>query len=503
MASSFFEGFAQSFSKSVDQRRLKDQLRLEDERERRREAIQQERFQQQQELQRDQFQALEQFREKQNQFRQQQILLETRKADLDFASGLTKIFDPKTSKNGRKLLLGTMAGHLGIDRNSQQYKDVSDYINNMDEIEQKNIGAALSALIPNAKPGQIMDISKVILGEGLKITDAVAILQQAGKQQTRDDIIKNMNSSGGGIDIFEGKPAELGEGGSPDPLEARRAEIEQAKKRRDAFQAAGLMDDMRAEQQKIADLSKAGEFEPEMRGAIKEAEITAERKAELAQPVTPKVLRALGLDPKLKWTKKQAMDEGIDVDLDDKTLMDINRQKAAVRTSIKQVKALKGMVNAANIGAVGGFAQRINSIMEQGLAFYEVGMGESAFTAKLRKKIPSALAKETAVIESRMIDLSFNMAKAVDDGRLSNQDVERFATALGKSQSESQFKEVLDDMAERLRDKVATDIEAVTGNRPIDLMTTGELKEGIAASPNADVVRSIKLEMDRRIKEFE
>ena len=504
MASSFFEGFAQSFSKSVDQRRLRDQLRLEDERERRREAIQQERFQEQQKLQRDQFQALEQFRTKQNEMRQQQLLLETRKADLDFAQGFSKVFDPAVPKSARRFLLGSMASRIGVDPKSQQFKDMDALVSGLDDETLDSLRGTIAAMVPDAQPGQIVDFAKTIMSGKMTLPQLTDIVGKMRKEKTREQIIKDMNKTpeGGQQGSQLLAPQSLGEAmPKPGLLEGRKAEIDKIKKRRDAFHDAGLLEDARLEEQKLDDLMKAGEFEPELRGAIKRAEIEQEEAIKLEKPVSPAILRAIGLSG-IKMTEGKARELGITTELlDAKTLREVNEKKTAAHTALRQMEELREMIKPGAIGPVGTFARATNAFLEQAAAIPEAsGMTPAQFNKAVRGMIPKELATQSAVIRSRVIDLSFNLAKAVDDGRMSNQDVERFATALGESGSESQFIAVLDDMKERIRSGAASSIEGLTGVKPLDLMTSSELREGIEAVEDADMRRAIIKEQERRLK---
>lgn len=503
MASSFFEGFAQSFSKGVEQRRLRDQMRLEDQRERRKEAIQQEQFRQRQQLQEDQFKALENFRAQQNQLREKQLAIQTRQSDLEFANGFMKAFDPKTPKSARRFLLGSMANHLGVDRKSQQFKDFDALVSGLEDEQLSALRGSIAAMIPDAQPGQIMDFAKAIMDGNLTIPQLTEAISKTQTQKTRAQI---MESSG------TGQPADTsqvqGGGasasatvnmGQPNALEQRRGEIDAAKKRAEAFQKAGLLQDAQLELQKIRDLESAGEFEPELRGAIKKEELDAEEKIKLEKPVSPAVTRILGI-PGVKLTEGRARELGIATDiLDAKTLRDVNSQKAAAHSSIKQIDSLQEIITPAAVGNVGKFVRGVDSFIDQAFALTDIaGMDLSAFRRKTRGVIGENLPETSAVIQSRVVDLAYSMAKAKDDGRLSDQDVARFREQLGESGSVPQFLAVLDDMKDRVRSQAAGEIEALTGVKPIDLMTVEELGTAIDEVQDADILRAIIKEQERR-----
>lgn len=503
MASSFFEGFAQSFSKGVEQRRLREQLRLEDAREQRREKIQQEQFQQRQQLQQDQFEALERFRAQQNQLREKQVALEARKADLDFANGFMKAFDPKTPKSARRFLLGSMANHLGIDRKSQQFKDFDALVTGLEDEQLDALRGSIAAMIPEAPPGQIMDFAKSIMAGNLTLPQ---LTEAVGKMQTQKTREKIMESAGGAP---QADTSQVQGGGASatatvdmapkGPLEQRRAEIEAAKRRADAFQKAGLMQDAQLELQKIRDLESAGEFEPELRGAIKGQELEAEEKIKLEKPVSPAVTRILGI-PGVKLTEGRARELGIATDiLDAKTLRDINSQKAAASSSIEQIDNLQEIITPAAIGNVGKFVRGVDSFIDQAFAIGDIaGLDLGGFRKKTRGIMKENLPETSAVIQSRVVDLAYSMAQARDGGRLSDQDIQRFREQLGESGSVPQFLAVLDDMKDRIRSQTSGSIEALTGVKPIDLMTATELGAAIDEVQDADILRAIIKEQERR-----
>lgn len=504
---SFFEGFADSFAKSSQQRKMRDQLRLEDAKEQRREAQQAEQFQQRRQDQEKQFQAMEQFRAKQNEFRATQLGLQQRAADLEFVKGFSKIFDPKTTKGAKKLMLGTMATHLGIDRKGQQFKDLETYLSGMEEEEQKNFGAALMAAVPNAQPGQIKAMTKAMFTEGLTVTQAADLLDKATKKQTIQKINEQFDPmSGGGAQRSQLlAPQSLGEA-QPKPglLEQQQAQIKRATEHRDALLQEGLTAEANAQQNIIDGLSKAGEMNPELRGAVKSAEIKAEDEAELDQLASPKHLRLVGVDPNAKMTKRHARNLGIDTDLDNDTVMDLSKRKAAVHSTMKQIDELTDMIEPGAIGVVGTTARAIDSFLSQAGAVTGVlGMNRAEFGKATKKaETTMGLAVKSAIIRSRIVDLSYDMAKARDGGRLSNQDIERFQEMLGKSNSEPQFKAVLQDMKDRLRSGASTDIESLTGVKPVDLMTKEELDTAIDEFEDEDMIMSIIKEQKRRKKEF-
>lgn len=504
MGSNFFEGFAGGLQKGMEQRRLREQLRLEDAREQRREATQQEQFRQRQQLQQEQFQALENYRAQTNAMREKQIALETRKADLDFANGFTKAFDPKTPKAARRFLLGTMANHLGVDRKSQQFKDFDALVTGLEDEQLDALRGSIAAMIPQAQPGDIMNFAKTIMNGQTTLPQLIEVIGKTQTQKTREQIMESAGTGAESTSQTQGGGASASgsvdlSGQPPGPIEQRRSEIEAAKKRQEAFQKAGLLQDAQLEAQKIRDLQQAGEFEPELRGAIKSEELAAEEKVKAEKPISPAITRILGI-PGVKLTEGRAKEMGIATDiLDAKTLRDINTQKAAAHTTIKQIEELQDMIVPGSIGKVGDFVRGVNTFMEQALAIPEAaGMTSAEFNKAARGMIPKELAKTSAVIRSRMTDLAFNMAKAIDDGRLSNQDVERFSKALGESGSETQFVTVLDDMKERLRSGAATNIEALTGVKPIDLMTPDELNSAIDEIQDVDMMRAVIKEQERR-----
>lgn len=501
MASNFFEGLAQGITQGVQNKRLRDQMRLEDARERRREQIQQDQFQQRQNMQREQMDALERYRAGQQELQQKQLAIQTRKADLDFANGFMKAFDPKTPKSARRFLLGTMANHLGVDRKSQQFKDFDALVTGLEDEQLSALQGSIAAMLPDAQPGQIMDFAKTIMNGQMTLPQLTEAIGKTQVQKTREKIIEE---SIGGQDTSQtigGGAMATGTAnlGPPDPLAERKAEIEATKKRRDAFHKAGLMEDMRAEQQKLKDLESAGEFEPELRGAIKKEELSAEEALKLEKPVSPAITRILGI-PGMKLTEGRARELGIDTAiLDGKTLRDINTQKAAATSSIDQIDKLREIITPAAVGNVGRFVRGVDSFIDQAFAIPDVaGLDLSAFRKKTRGIIGENLPETSAVIQSRVVDLAYSMAQARDGGRLSDQDILRFREQLGESGSVPQFLAVLDDMKDRIRSQTSGNIEALTGVKPIDLMTAAELNSAIDEIEDVDMMRAVIKEQERR-----
>ncbi|HEU4984818.1 MAG TPA: hypothetical protein VFT58_04190, partial [Nitrososphaera sp.] len=178
---------------------------------------------------------------------------------------------------------------------------------------------------------------------------------------------------------------------------------------------------------------------------------------------------------------------------------DINSQKAAAHSSIKQIDSLQEIITPAAVGNVGKFVRGVDSFIDQAFALTDIaGMDLSAFRRKTRGVVGKNLPETSAVIQSRVVDLAYSMAKAKDDGRLSDQDVARFREQLGESGSVPQFMAVLDDMKDRVRSQASGEIEALTGVKPIDLMTIDELGTAIDEVQDADILRAIIKEQERR-----
>lgn len=547
----FFEGFGKTFGpalqKGMQERKLREQFELEDEREKARMRQQQEQFERTQSLQEREFEALQEFRTKEAERAQKQAEIQARLAEVEYAKGFEKAFDPKTPPAYRKYLLRSMARGQGVDTNSAEFKDFEEFIKNSEAEEIESLRTVIGGMLPSLGPGQIYAMSKAVFSGQLPMSE----LNKLSEELRKDKNVKDILGGGGavavgaqpadGVDIFEGAPAELGEGAAqppsmepdisgterdledfgnhpladeegaaepevkPDLLAERRAEIEATKKRRDAFQAAGLLDHARLEEQKLDDLMKAGEFEPELRGAIKGAELSAEEKQKWEQPVNSGSLRVVGLDPQLQLTRREARQLGIDVEaLDDpKTRKEINTQKAAVHSSIKQIDELSKMITPAAIGPVGTLVRNADSLMEQAMAIQDItGISSAKFKRTVGKDFLRGLPETSAVIKSRVIDLAYTMAVAKDSGRLSDQDIQRFREQLGESGSAQQFITVLQDMKDRLRSGTAKQVEGLTGVVPFDLMTTSELIENARQTKDATLLGAIKRETERRLKEF-
>lgn len=154
----------------------------------------------------------------------------------------------------------------------------------------------------------------------------------------------------------------------------------------------------------------------------------------------------------------------------------------------------------AAVGKVGSFVRGVDSFIDQALGLGNIaGMDLGQFRKKMRGIIGENLPETSAVIQSRVVDLAYSIAKSKDDGRLSDQDIARFREQLGESGSVPQFMAVLDDMKERMRSSAAGEIEALTGVKPIDLMTGAEMNAAIEEIDDADMLRAMIKEQERRL----
>ena len=536
----FFGGFAESFSAGMQQRRLREQMGMEAERDKARLLQDQQQFQQTLEQRQKEAEVQQEFQRRQDERATEMQKLQVQKAELDFKMGFEKAFDPKTPKSYRKYLFQTMRSHLGVDGKQQGAKDFEAFVNGLEDEELDTWRTVVGSMMKGASPGEVLAISKLMASGEATLPMLTEIAGAMQKGQTRQEILEKF--SGGLPQDSEGMPSVsdvvpgsippgpddislTGEpdvdGGTgnfeapatatqPDVLKERQAEIEKTKARRDAFHDAGLLEDARLEEQKLDDLMRAGEMEPEVRGAIKRAELSAEEELELDKTVNPAEMLAVGM-PGVKMTKREAQQLGIAVGtLKPDDLVKLNQQKGSVRSTVRQIAELKILAQKAGptaIGPVGTFVRSMDSFIEQGLAIPNLaGMSDKEFrknTAKLARETFNELPEKSAIIQSRIIDLTRSMARARDTGMLSNQDIEdarRQLAAAGGSME--QFLAVLDDMQDRVLQGAASNVEAVLAVQPLDLMPSDQLSE-MLADPNVPAVMSgaIEKEVDRRIKE--
>lgn len=186
----FAQGFTNSFQSSMKQRKLREQLDIENSMKIQREKRLNEQFQTQQGLREKQFEALERYRGGQQELQQKQLELQERNSDLQTMGAWEKILDPTKPKALRRMMLKQLAGALGVDPKSQQFKDFDTMVAGMEGEPLQDIRQSLLAMFPDAPPGQINAISKSIMTGDLQMKDALEMFTKTAREKRMGEKLK-------------------------------------------------------------------------------------------------------------------------------------------------------------------------------------------------------------------------------------------------------------------------------------------------------------------------
>lgn len=544
----FFSSFGKSFELGLERRRLRESLGAEIEDREAERARKESEFNETMELRRDEFEAtqehranqesraqqdltlreagvgvqfenleqrkseaeaLETYRIEQTKIQQQQVDIQKRSADLTLAQAMMKAFDPAVPKAARGFLLTSMAKQLQIDPKSDEFKELHKAVMGLEDEALASLRTSISAMLPKAKPGDVMAFAQSIMSGKMSLAELTETMGNLSTQQTREEITGSL------VDQNLIKPSDSGMPSGSMGSKATAPEADQAsvvaehRAKAVEFARAGMHEDARVQLQLAREIETGKEFDPKARGEVRAAEKTAEIEALKKQPLKPSIKRLLGFSGDM--TQGEASELGVSTDLleDPKQVVDLFKQKGATQTALKNIDELSAMVEGRPelIGSVGGMVRAIDSILEQvsaipalSEAILNGNLGEFKEAKEVKNIVDRALAGKSAVIRSRIIDLSYEIATARESGRLSNQDVERALAGIGESGSAEQFTAVLTDLSDRLREGTAKDIETITGIRPLDLMTTDQLLLYADESDNPAILKSVLKEVNRRGK---
>lgn len=190
----FAGGFANSFLKAREGRRLRDLDLLREQQAVEKEKRMGEQFQQQQDFRVQQQQELEAYRAKNLELQQRQVDLQKKAGDINVMEKLTKAFDPKVPKAARKLILKQTAKALEIDPKSQEYKDFEAMANGMDDEHLKAIQGALHAALPDAKPGEITAYTKAIITGDITMDKVMENVGKASEEKRKAAIMSGVDT---------------------------------------------------------------------------------------------------------------------------------------------------------------------------------------------------------------------------------------------------------------------------------------------------------------------
>lgn len=524
--SSFIGGFGGGFAQGVEQRRLRELFQAEQEQAERDRELSERRIRvqeeglgirgQQFELEQDRF-GLERERlnVQQQQFEEQQAVrersqsleekkheLELRKQDLQISKTLTEqLLNPKIPKPLRKRIIQQWAPALGMDRQSQEYKDFEAMMLSLDEDGMQELKSAFTSIMPDAPPGQITGLARLIARGDLPVTEALEIMQQGAIGRLRQ-----------GGQTQTAAPAAPAPTAPPTPAALRDQALATL---RDAARLANAGDEegarlRRAEatelRQMASDMERGLEFDPAEVERRAVAEQTGKRRAANQAPLPNSISDLIGFGDGI--TQGDAKQMGVFTDmLGPDEVKELRKRKANVQNALKSVDDLAKMIEGrpellGPAGAVSrGLSAAVSAIEGLGVAaggLLNLDMGSVRNNETVRRALDSEVAETSAVVKSRLTDLAFQIATAREAGRLSNQDYERALSTLGQSPNPELFTRVLRDLGGRLREAASSDIEAMTGIPPLDLQTSNELAAMAEGVDDPRVLRFILKELTRR-----
>lgn len=547
----FFGSFARSYEAGLERRRLRDTLSAEiaDREAQRAEKAAQ--FDETMDLRRDEFEALQQhragqearanhdltlreagvglqfetleqrkeeaealqtYRTEQTNIEKQRLDIQKKSADVTIATTMMKAFDPAVPKSARVFLLNSMAKNIGVDPKSAEFKDLEKAVMGLEDEALGALRTSISAMLPDAKPGDVVAFAQSIMSGKMTLPELTKAMGELSLQKSRAEITGSLadqnliKSSDGGMPT--GKMASGDEAAKPEG-DDKEAIIAEHRAKAVEFAKLGMHEDARVQLQIAREIEQGKEFDPTNKGKIKGEEKLAELEVAKKQPLQPSIKRLLGMQG-IDITQGEASELGVSVDLlDPKELKDLFKQKGNTQTALKNIDELAAMVEGKPelIGSVGGIVRAMDSIFQQisaipalSEAVLNGNIGEFKEAKEVKNIVNRALAGKSAVIRSRITDLSYEIATARESGRLSNQDVERALAGIGESGSPEQFVSVLNDLSERLREGTGKSIETITGLRPLDLMTNDQLLSYADESENPAILKSVLREVNRRGK---
>lgn len=190
----FAGGFANSFLKAREGRRLRDLDLLREQQAADKEQRMKEQFDQQQQFRVDQQRQLEEYRAKTLELQQRQADLQKKAGDINVMEKLTKAFDPKVPKAARQLILKQTAKALDIKPDSAEYKDFAKMANGLDDEHLKVIQDGLNAALPDAKPGEIQAYTKAIIMGDITMDKVMENVGKASEEKRKAAIMSGVDT---------------------------------------------------------------------------------------------------------------------------------------------------------------------------------------------------------------------------------------------------------------------------------------------------------------------
>jgi len=205
--------FAESFAAGVRQRRLREQMAIEEEMKAAKEKRLKDQFDMTMEFKQEQAKKLDEYRSRvlqdneeaasaitkyrqgQLEIQQKQLELQKKATDVQIWGQLDKAFDASKPKALRKLILKQTAKQLGVNPKSEEYKDFEAALND-DELAGQ-IKSALGVFGGKFQPGQLTALANGIMTGKVPADKILDMMAQAQQQQQFSDI---MDGGGGGAE---------------------------------------------------------------------------------------------------------------------------------------------------------------------------------------------------------------------------------------------------------------------------------------------------------------
>ena len=373
--------------------------------------------------------------------REKQAQVDIRKTDLDVAGRVLKVLSPTIPKSARQFLNSQLAGYLGVDPKSQQFKDMNAMVMGLDPGSLQNLSTAFSQQVSSAQPGQIAEITKGLM------TGQVPL----------DSFLNQVDISGGaGDDMMAG-----GEGG-----------------------------DQLQEQPKTARPFQGG---PQSTQSLEGQRTTPP----VMNQASPMLVGALGLDSAKRLRTNDLNQQGYRLPMDakdqEKLATDIVTRTSGISSTASEmanmVKLFEGRPEV--LGPVGAFTRGVNTVVRQVEGFLNTVRGAGAvvedpdeYTTALARRVGLQIAKahnldvtaeDAARVESMVLGLAYRMATAnnIPGNRLTNGIIQQNLRQLGASGSPEQFKAVLRDTMAATSREFDEYMRRTTGVSGYDVLARG------------------------------
>lgn len=454
----FAKGFADSFADSLRQRKLREQLDIENAMKVQREKRLIEQFEQQQDLRERQFEAVQEYRAGQQELQQKQLEIQQKDADLKVMGAWEKILDPTKPKAMRSFMFKQLSSSLGINPKSQQYKDFEKMLSGMDDDGLAGIREALFVMLPEATPGQVTALSQAIISGQMQMKDVVDSFNEQSKTKRVQDKLALPAQPGAG----EGSQAS--EKTDETQTESQTAQEPTVEETNHTFTPEQL-------RQKAIELAQDPEIETEQVQLFitlaRDMEKSNEEKLELKQIVTTDAEgkrvekwvseeEALGMEapsgrpvPTAEESRASKEAEAL-ADLDIKRLEPVHEQADTARQMLPQVETYRQLLRTGKFqpGSFAGLRETVGQIGRL------VGVDENTLNALAALKVGDPAIAESLDAISKQMALTF----ASDVSRLTNMSLELITGAVPSLLKSPEGNEIILEVYEA-KGKQAVEIE--------------------------------------------